>query len=80
MTFGQKGIISLATFDPEQILEQTGPHHNEKKFGIDGKAYMVSMASKRYQTFRKSRRCECCGPIGADKLHLGRDRGLDFQT
>jgi len=60
----QRGYKVLGTFTPEQVLPFAGPDAPEKAYPQDSKTYMVKMTSLRYQTFKKSLKCVCCGLEG----------------
>jgi 5-methylcytosine-specific restriction endonuclease McrA len=69
----QKGYKVLGELRPDQVLPYTGPDAcNQTFFGRQ-----VKMTSLRYQTFRKSIRCVCCGVEGTVMLlELPGDRGM----
>lgn len=61
MRFGQKGIITLASYPAEEILALTSAAEcHPMIFVVKNVKYTVNMASDRYQTFKKSSHCECC--------------------
>ncbi len=56
----QRGYKILGSLSPEELLPRTGPSHNPRKFF----GHQVKMNSLRYQTFKKSLKCVCCGLVG----------------
>ena len=65
----QHGYKVLGTFKPETILPQTGPKEAHRAFVDDnGNVWKVKMTSLRYQTFKHSLRCRCCGIEGSMML------------
>lgn len=54
----------LGILRPDQVLPHTGPARSQKKF----LGHMVKMGSLRYQCFKKSLKCVCCGIEGIEML------------
>lgn len=56
----QRGYAVLGSLSPKELLPKTGPtRHHRKFFG-----HLVKMNSLRYQTFKESLKCVCCGLVG----------------
>lgn len=65
VALGQQTIITIATYNPDEILPLTDAEHMpRRRFVIDGVSYLVKMRSRRYDIFRENRSCLCCGVVG----------------
>ena len=60
----QRGYKVLGEFRPDQVLPFTGQNAPNKLYC----SHMVKMTSLRYQTFKKSLMCKCCGLYGTVML------------
>jgi hypothetical protein len=56
----QQGYKVLGSLSPDELLPHTGPAHNPRKFF----GHLVKVKSLRYQTFKNSLKCVCCGLMG----------------
>lgn len=59
---------TVAEFDADEILQKTARTNAAKKFTINEKNYVVKMNSLRYEVFKKSKTCCCCGRTGTTML------------
>lgn len=64
MDLGQRGLTTLAVFQPDEILKNAYAGASPSMYVVDGVRYTVAMRSKRYQLFNRSRVCACCGVVG----------------
>ncbi len=60
----QRGYEVLGEISPSMVLPYTGPEVNDQYYF----GRMVKMTSLRYQTFKQSRKCVCCGIVGTTML------------
>ena len=60
----QKGYKVLGEYTPDEVLPFTGQNAPNKLYC----SHMVKMTSLRYQTFKQSLMCKCCGLYGTTML------------
>lgn len=66
----------IGEFKPEEILPLTGMNHPPRRVVVDGKHFLVKMASLRYEVFKRDLKCASCEHVGTI-MRLEYDRGAD---